>query len=153
MYSVVTDSLDLLFINIQWISTDSYLRTHELLKVSGDMVEMMTPNQINDPGITFEWKGVKKIWIQSWIPRSLPEICIFWIFDILNILYSYYWKTVKFRCFCMGKYLIELLSTQTIYQNSDLRMKTMILLLRFLVDQIFELNIFLYSYAHIKIIR
>ena len=37
MYSVVTDSLDLLFINIQWISTGSYLRTRELLEVSGDI--------------------------------------------------------------------------------------------------------------------
>lgn len=82
------------------------------------MVELMTPNQTNDPGITFEWNGYQKIWIQFWIPLPLPEIYIFWIFDILNILHSYFEKTVKFGCFCMGKYLIEFLITQTMYPNS-----------------------------------
>ena len=73
----------------------------------GVMVELMTPNQTNDLGITFEWNGVEKIWIQFWIPLPLHEIHIYWLFDGLNILYSYFENTVKFRCFCMGKYLFD----------------------------------------------
>ena len=38
------------------------------------MVELMTPDQTNDPGITFEWNGVQKIWIQFWIPLPLPAL-------------------------------------------------------------------------------
>ena len=53
-------------------------------------------------------------------------------------------KTAVFVWFCMVKYLIQLLSTQTIYQNSDWNMKIIMFLLNFLVDQ----NLIFYFIFH-----
>ena len=78
------------------------------------MVELMTPNQTNDPGITFEWNGVQKIWIQFRIPLPLPEIyfeyLIYWIYytriskKLLN-LDGFVWENIWLNSYSMYKHL------------------------------------------------